>query len=165
MVITRSALDRYVPASARTVRRLYAAKRHDRLLLAAPLGDTHRCRTHWAPISASAEHMPSAHRRHRDWTHDRIRREAARLAPPPQRESFRTRDRKQGLVVGRARARILDPIVAGIRAHVFAADKIYGDDTPVPVLAPGTGKTKTGRLWVYARDDRPFCGTATRPTP
>jgi transposase len=61
--------------------------------------------------------------------------------------------------VGQA-AWLLDPIVEGIRAHVFAADKIHGDDTPVPVLAPGTGKTKTGRLWVYARDDRPFCGTA-----
>ena len=61
--------------------------------------------------------------------------------------------------VGQA-AWLLDPIVEGIRAHVFAAEKIHGDDTPVPVLAPGTGKTKTGRLWVYARDDRPFCGTA-----
>ncbi|HLY89369.1 MAG TPA: IS66 family transposase, partial [Acetobacteraceae bacterium] len=61
--------------------------------------------------------------------------------------------------VGQA-AWLLDPVVEGIRAHVFAADKIHGDDTPVPVLAPGTGKTKTGRLGVYARDDRPFCGTA-----
>ena len=59
--------------------------------------------------------------------------------------------------VGQA-AWLLDPIVEGIRAHVFAARTIHGDDTPVPVLAPGTGKTKTGRLWVYARDDRPFCG-------
>src|SRR5436190_16824355 len=33
-------------------------------------------------------------------------------------------------------------------------------DTTVPVLAPGLGRTKTGRLWVYVRDDRPFCGTA-----
>ncbi|GGF51057.1 transposase [Aliidongia dinghuensis] len=61
--------------------------------------------------------------------------------------------------VGQA-AWLLDPIVESIRAHVFAAEKIHGDDTPVPVLAPGTGKTKTGRLWVYVRDDRPFCGTA-----
>ena len=36
-----------------------------------------------------------------------------------------------------------------------AASKIHADDTPVPVLAPGTGKTKTGRLWTYVRDDRP----------
>lgn len=41
---------------------------------------------------------------------------------------------------------------------MFAADKIHTDDMPVPVLAPGTGKTKTGRLWVYARDDRGWQG-------
>jgi transposase len=61
--------------------------------------------------------------------------------------------------VGQA-AWLLDPVVAGIRRHVFAAEKIHGDDTTVPVLAPGLGRTKTGRLWVYVRDDRPFCGTA-----
>jgi hypothetical protein len=55
---------------------------------------------------------------------------------------------------------LLDPIVAGIRRHVFAAEKIHGDDTTVPVLSPGLGRTKTGRLWVYVRDDRPFAGTA-----
>src|SRR5277367_783774 len=61
--------------------------------------------------------------------------------------------------VGQA-AWLLDPIIAAIRRHVFAAEKIHGDDTTVPVLAPGLGRTKTGRLWVYVRDDRPFCGTA-----
>jgi len=61
--------------------------------------------------------------------------------------------------VGQA-AWLLQPIVEGIRRHVFAADKIHGDDTTVPVLSPGLGRTKTGRLWVYVRDDRPFCGTA-----
>jgi transposase len=55
---------------------------------------------------------------------------------------------------------LLQPIVEGIRRHVFAAEKIHGDDTPVPVLEPGRGRTRTGRLWVYVRDDRPFCGTA-----
>jgi transposase len=60
--------------------------------------------------------------------------------------------------VGQA-AWLLQPVIDGIGKHVFAAEKIHGDDTPVPVLAPGTGKTKTGRLWVYVRDDRPFCGT------
>ena len=50
------------------------------------------------------------------------------------------------------------PIVEGIRRHVFAAEKIHGDDTTVPVLSPGLGRTRTGRLWVYVRDDRPFCG-------
>ena len=59
--------------------------------------------------------------------------------------------------VGQA-AWLLQPIVAGIQKHVFAAEKIHGDDTPVPVLSPGLGRTKTGRLWVYVRDDRPFCG-------
>jgi transposase len=53
---------------------------------------------------------------------------------------------------------LLQPIVDGIRRHVFAAEKVHGDDTPVPVLSPGLGRTKTGRLWVYVRDDRPFCG-------
>jgi transposase len=55
---------------------------------------------------------------------------------------------------------LLQPIVEGIRRHVFAAGKIHGDDTTVPVLSPGLGRTKTGRLWVYVRDDRPFCGQA-----
>jgi len=61
--------------------------------------------------------------------------------------------------VGQA-AWLLQPIVEGIRRHVFAAEKIHGDDTTVPVLEPGLGRTKTGRLWVYVRDDRPYCGTA-----
>ena len=47
-----------------------------------------------------------------------------------------------------------------LRWHVFAAEKIHADDTPVPVLEPGLGRTRTGRLWVYVRDDRPFCGPA-----
>jgi transposase len=52
---------------------------------------------------------------------------------------------------------LLQPIVDGIRNHVFAAEKVHADDTPVPVLEPGLGRTRTGRLWVYVRDDRPFC--------
>jgi hypothetical protein len=39
--------------------------------------------------------------------------------------------------------------------HVLTGEKMHADDTPVPVLAPGDGKTKTGRLWTYVRDDRP----------
>jgi transposase len=61
--------------------------------------------------------------------------------------------------VGQA-AWLLQPVVEGIGRHVFAAEKIHGDDTPVPVLEPGLGRTRTGRLWVYVRDDRPFCGPA-----
>ena len=55
---------------------------------------------------------------------------------------------------------LLDPVVAAIRWHVFAAEKIHGDDTTVPVLAPGLGRTATGRVWVYVRDDRLFAGPA-----
>ena len=61
--------------------------------------------------------------------------------------------------VGQA-AWLLDPVVENIRRHVFAAEKIHGDDTTVPVLAPGLGRTATGRLWAYVRDDRLFGGPA-----
>jgi transposase len=56
--------------------------------------------------------------------------------------------------VGGASA-LLDPLVEALRRYVMAASKLHADDTRVPVLAPGTGKTKTGRLWTYVRDDRP----------
>jgi transposase len=52
----------------------------------------------------------------------------------------------------------LTPLHALIEAHVLAAERLHGDDTPVPVLAKG--KTDKGRLWVYVRDDRPFAGGA-----
>jgi transposase len=55
---------------------------------------------------------------------------------------------------------LLAPLVELIAAHVMAGRVIHCDDTPVPVLAPGAGKTKTGRLWVYLRDERPHAGTA-----
>jgi len=51
----------------------------------------------------------------------------------------------------------LAPISACLEAHVFAAERLHGDDTTVPVLAKG--KTDTGRVWVYGRDDRPFGGS------
>lgn len=51
-------------------------------------------------------------------------------------------------------AHLLQPLVDALRRHVMAATKLHADDTPVPVLAPGNGQTKTGRLWVYVRDDR-----------
>jgi transposase len=54
---------------------------------------------------------------------------------------------------------LLEPLVEALRRYVVSADKLHGDDTPVPVLAPGTGKTKTGRLWTYVRDDRPSGST------
>lgn len=55
---------------------------------------------------------------------------------------------------------LLSPLVEALRRHVLGGDKLHADDTPVPVLAPGEGKTKTGRLWTYVRDDRPSAGTA-----
>jgi len=57
--------------------------------------------------------------------------------------------------VGAAAATLM-PLVEVIRAHVFAAERIHADDTTVPVLAKD--KTRTGRLWTYVRDDRPFAG-------
>ena len=63
--------------------------------------------------------------------------------------------------IGLAKARrLLRPLVDAVGAHVMAADRIFADDTTVPVLDPGRGSTKTGRLWCYVRDDRPFAGAA-----
>ena len=52
-------------------------------------------------------------------------------------------------------AKLLEPIANLIREYVLSAKQIHGDDTPVKVLNPGTGKTKTARMWVYVNDDRP----------
>ena len=57
---------------------------------------------------------------------------------------------------------LLAPLVDAIQKHVLAGRKLHADDTPIPVLAPGNGKTKTGRLWTYVRDDRP-AGEDTAP--
>jgi transposase len=61
--------------------------------------------------------------------------------------------------VGKA-AWLVQPLAERIGAHVMAGGVIHADDTPVPVLAPGNGKTKTGRFWVYLRDERPHVGAA-----
>jgi transposase len=53
----------------------------------------------------------------------------------------------------------LEPLQQKLAEHVFASSKLFADDTPIPVLDPGRGRTKTGRLWVYARDDRPWSGS------
>jgi transposase len=53
-------------------------------------------------------------------------------------------------------AALLRPLVDALERHVMAATVLHADDTPVPVLAPGTGKTRTGRLWAYLRDERPW---------
>lgn len=59
-------------------------------------------------------------------------------------------------------AHLLDPIVKRIREEGLKAAKVHADDTPVKVLAPGSGKTATGRLWAYVVDDR-ASGAATPP--
>ena len=63
--------------------------------------------------------------------------------------------------VGEAAA-LLRPLVEAVRRHILRADQLHADDTPVPVLAPGRGSTKSGRLWAYVRDGRP-CGDSTPP--
>jgi len=50
---------------------------------------------------------------------------------------------------------LIDPLVNALARYVISANKLHADDTPVPVLDPGRGRTKTGRLWTYVRDDRP----------
>ena len=57
--------------------------------------------------------------------------------------------------VGRM-AFLLEPLAEAVGKHVRAGHSIHADDTPVPVLEPGRGKTKTGRLWVAVRDERPW---------
>ena len=59
--------------------------------------------------------------------------------------------------VGRA-AWNLRPLHERLLEHIRASTKIFADETTAPVLDPGRGRTKTGQLWAYARDDRPFGG-------
>src|SRR5690349_18226245 len=53
----------------------------------------------------------------------------------------------------------LEPLWRLLHRHVMASTRIFADDTPLPVLDPGRGRTKTGRLWGYAIDDRPWGGS------
>ena len=59
-------------------------------------------------------------------------------------------------------SKLLEPLNEVLRKHVMSAAKLHADDTPVPVLKPGNGRTKTGRLWTYVRDERP-AGQTTAP--
>jgi len=52
-------------------------------------------------------------------------------------------------------AKLLEPISDKIKEYIFSAKQLHGDDTPVKVLDPGAGKTKTGRIWTYVKDGRP----------
>lgn len=53
----------------------------------------------------------------------------------------------------------LDALHDSLGKNIFASDHLFADDTPLPVLDPGRRRTKTGRLWVYARDQRGWAGT------
>lgn len=68
-------------------------------------------------------------------------------------------DRSTLAAWGGAASALLDPLLGALEDYVMAAHKLHADDTPIPVLAPGTGKTKNGRLWGYLRDDRPAGST------
>ena len=57
-------------------------------------------------------------------------------------------------------AALLDPLVEALARYVLASPYLHGDDIPMPVLEPGRGKTKTGRLWTYVRDGRPHADSA-----
>jgi transposase len=62
---------------------------------------------------------------------------------------------------GGAGCALIEPLMGALGDYVLSAYKLHADDTPIRVLAPGTGKTRTGRLWAYVRDDRP--GGSTDP--
>jgi transposase len=53
-------------------------------------------------------------------------------------------------------ATLLEPLAKAIQRHVLSGQAIFADDTPVKLLSPGAGKTKTARLWAYVRDERPW---------
>ncbi len=61
--------------------------------------------------------------------------------------------------VGKSTA-LLEPLADAIARRVLAGQALFADDTPVKMLAPGTGKTRTARLWAYVRDERPWAGEA-----
>jgi transposase len=61
--------------------------------------------------------------------------------------------------VGKSTA-LLEPLAYAIEKHVLKGQTIFADDTPVKMLVPGSGKTRTARLWAYVRDERPWTGEA-----
>lgn len=75
------------------------------------------------------------------------------------REGVELSESTVGDVVGGAH-QLLRPLMDALQRYVFSASKLHADDTPIDVLAPGNGKTKQGRIWVYTRDDRPAGDTA-----
>jgi transposase len=87
-------------------------------------------------VSKYCDHLP-LHRQSRIYARDGVELDVSTLAD----------------WVGQASA-LVRPLVEAIGDHMMASTKLHADDTPVPVLAPGRGRTKTGRLWTYVRDDR-----------
>jgi transposase len=85
--------------------------------------------------------------------HQPLNRQCERFAREGVEISLSTAADVVGTAVG-----VLKPLHDLLEAHVLAADRLHGDDTTVPVLAKG--KTDTGRIWTYVRDDRPFGGQA-----
>ena len=83
--------------------------------------------------------------------HQPLNRQCERFAREGIQISLSTAADVVGTAVG-----VLKPLHALLETHVLAADRLHGDDTTVPVLAKG--KTDTGRIWTYVRDDRPFGG-------
>jgi hypothetical protein len=57
-------------------------------------------------------------------------------------------------------ALVVDTSLSGILALIKQGERVYADETTLPTLSPGAGKTKTAWLWTYARDDRTFGGPA-----
>ena len=85
----------------------------------------------------------------------------ASAAEPPEPNATPAKASTEPVDAGRSGGRLRDGAAAAACAdesHVLAAERLHGDDTTVPVLAKG--KTVTGRIWIYVRDDRPFGGRA-----
>jgi transposase len=54
---------------------------------------------------------------------------------------------------------LLEPLIEALGRHVLSGTHLHADDTPYPVLAPGTGRTKIARIWTYVRDERPWASS------
>jgi transposase len=69
-------------------------------------------------------------------------------------------DLPRGLLTGWVgkSAALVEPMAAFIGRHALSGPRVHADDTPMPMLAPGRGRTQTARVWAYLRDDRPFGG-------
>lgn len=141
----------YIPSSYRVVRHVrprMTCSCCDRMVQ-APAPSRPIARSYFGPglishmiVSKYMDHMP-------------IYRQCQQAA----REGIELSESTVGDVVGGAH-QLLRPLMDALRRYVFAASKLHADDTPIDVLAPGNGKTKQGRLWVYSRDDRPAGDTA-----